>query len=49
MVEYTNDGETWYAVDDGKIFNGNSDRNTKVTNMFDSPVTAITLKIRPVT
>eukprot|EP00942_MAST-04A_sp_MAST-4A-sp1_P007040 g7040.t1 len=30
------DGNTWQAVESGKIFNGNTDENTKITNTFAS-------------
>ena len=47
MVLYSNDGVNWDAVDNGKVFQGNSDRDTQVTNWFDTPVTARTLQIKP--
>ena len=47
MVLYSDDGVNWTAVDDGRVFQGNSDQNTHVTNYFDTPVTARTLRIKP--
>jgi len=41
------DGTTWTAVDGGKVFPGNNDRNTKLTNKFISPVTARYVRIEP--
>lgn len=46
-VQYTLDGETWYLADNGKIFNGNFDENTKVNNDFCNPIYARTIRICP--
>ena len=46
-VKYTLDGENWYLADDGKVFNGNSDETTKVTNEFCEPIYARTIRICP--
>lgn len=48
-VVYSNDGKTWSNVDNGKTFTGNTDTDTKVTNMFATPVVARTLRIKPQT
>ena len=40
IVKYSIDGNTFYDVDGGKIFNGNTDRNTKVTNRFSKYIEA---------
>jgi len=48
-VVYSDDGKIWKDVDGGKTFTGNTDRNSHVTNMFDTPVKARTLRIQPKT
>ena len=47
MVSSTLDGKEWTYVDNGRIFMGNIDRDTKVKNLFDKPVIARSLKIHP--
>jgi hypothetical protein len=48
QVSYSVDGQTWTYVDNGRIFTGNSDRNTKVRNNFYTAVLARTIRINPV-
>ena len=48
-VFYTNNGKTWEQVDGGKIFNANTDRNSKVIIRFGLPVYARALRIYPQT
>ena len=38
-------GKTWKYVDDGKVFDANTDRNTKVKINFDTPVRARGIRI----
>jgi len=40
---------TWVDVDDGKVFTGNTDRDTQVNVFFDTPVEARYIKIYPQT
>jgi hypothetical protein len=49
MVQYTVNGRRWFAVDQGRVFNANSDMNTKIRNYFDKPVTARAIRICPTT
>ena len=49
VVTYSSDGMTWTAVDNGRIFMGNYDRDTPMNYRFDTPVTARTLRIQPIT
>ncbi|XP_072029250.1 uncharacterized protein [Amphiura filiformis] len=50
-VQYSNDGTHWkFVTDDNgqdEEFIGNYDRDTPVTNMFDSPILARFVRIRP--
>lgn len=46
-VEYTIDGVKWEAVDDGRDFQGCHDRNTFVKEIFNKPVLARAIKIKP--
>ena len=46
-VLYSNDGVYWDEVDSGRIFKGNSDRNTHVKHWFDSPVLARSIRLEP--
>jgi von Willebrand factor len=47
QVSYTMNGRDWTFVDEGRLFNGNYDRNTKVRNDFDRPVLARAIRILP--
>jgi hypothetical protein len=47
-VKYKDETGTWWDVD-GKTFNGNVDRNTKVTTTFSKPVVARYIRIYPQT
>ena len=47
-VKYSNDGITWTEADNGRVFDGNSDRNTKVLQTFNTPFTARAVRINPV-
>ena len=49
MVIASNDGTNWVPVDGGKLFPGNSDRNTKVRNEFNTPITSRIIRIMPKT
>ena len=42
------DGNIWENVEDGKVFQGNLDHNTKVRNNFSNPVHARAIRIYPV-
>ncbi|XP_072022206.1 uncharacterized protein [Amphiura filiformis] len=46
-VEYSRDCITWQDVDIGRVFTGNTDQNTEVTNTFTTPVSATLIRIRP--
>ncbi len=43
------DGDLWKEVHCGRIFEANTDQNTKVKNKFDFPVTARWVRIFPQT
>lgn len=47
-VSYSLNGVDWTFVDNGKLFSGNSDRDTRVRNDFQRPVLARTIRIHPV-
>ena len=46
-IAYSINGRTWNYVDKGSIFNANSDRNTKASILFETPVYARTIRIYP--
>ena len=46
-ISYTLNGKTWLNVDDGKIFEANTDRSQKVRINFKEPVYARALRIYP--
>eukprot|EP00960_Hanusia_phi_P074325 768213-Hanusia_phi.AAC.3 len=46
-VKVSEDGERWTEVACGKIFEGNTDSNTKVQNLFPFPVKARYVRIYP--
>ena len=48
-IAYTLNGLNWKYVDDGAIFNANSDRNSRVLIEFRNPVFAKTIRIYPQT
>jgi len=48
-VEYSTNGTNWFWVDGESVFSGNSDQDTKVTNNFNTNVSARYIKIYPVT
>jgi len=48
-VTYSNDGITWLEADGGKTFKGNKNQKAKVLRNFDTPFTARTIRIHPVT
>ena len=48
-VEVSADAASWSGVDGGRIFMGNTDRNTKVTSLFFDPLAAQYVRIYPVT
>lgn len=47
QVGYTLNGEDWMLVDDGRVFEGNFDQNTRRRNDFYSPVIARAIRILP--
>jgi hypothetical protein len=47
QVAYSLDGVEWEMVDEGRLFPGNNDRNTKVRNNFYKPILARTIRIIP--
>ena len=48
-VEYSTNGTNWFWVDSENVFTGNTDSNTKVTNSFNTNVSARYIRIYPVT
>jgi hypothetical protein len=48
-VRVSDDGESWKEVACGRIFDANSDMNTKVINMFQDPVKGRYVRIYPMT
>ncbi|MFN9908783.1 MAG: discoidin domain-containing protein, partial [bacterium] len=46
-VRVSDDGESWKEVACGRIFDANSDMNTKVINMFPAPVKGRYVRIYP--
>jgi hypothetical protein len=46
-VAYSLNGVDWKLVDNGRLFSGNVDYNTKVRNDFEKPVLARTIRIIP--
>lgn len=46
-VSVSRDGYEWLWVECGRMFEGNKDRNTKVTNLFDKPVEARYVRVYP--
>ncbi|EKX33787.1 hypothetical protein GUITHDRAFT_81119, partial [Guillardia theta CCMP2712] len=46
-VEISDDGQKWVEVECGRIFDGNSDRDTKVFAVFTSPVLGRFVRIYP--
>ncbi len=46
-VQSSLDGSNWYFVDNAKVFNGNTDRTTKVSQNFSQPVYARSIRIYP--
>jgi len=47
LVLHSQDGNTWFAVDNGRIFTANQDRNSRVKNTFGAAVTARVLRVLP--
>lgn len=46
-VKSSLDGSTWVNVDGGKVFTGNTDRNTLVKVKFDTPINTKYIRIYP--
>ena len=46
-VKYTKDGVNWHWADDERLFEGNSDQETKVLNKIDQPFKALAVRICP--
>ena len=46
-VMYTYDGYAWKDVDQGRVFDANTDNQVLVRNDFVNPVTAIAVRICP--
>ena len=49
MYSVTGSPDDWQYVDNGRIFVGNTDRNTKVRANFNTPVRARAIRIHPLT
>lgn len=49
MYSVTGASTDWKYVDNGRIFTGNTDQNSKVRADFDIPVRARAIRIHPVT
>ena len=47
-VTYTNNGVDWKMADNGKVFYGNSDRNTIISHEFKEPFEARAIRVHPV-
>jgi hypothetical protein len=47
-LKCSQDGFIWTSIEGGKIYNGNTDRDTIVTNKLASPVYCKALRIYPV-
>jgi hypothetical protein len=47
-IQYTVDGITWLSYDYGRIFEGNSDATTIVTNQLREPLKARAIRINPI-
>ncbi|EGC29182.1 hypothetical protein DICPUDRAFT_58954 [Dictyostelium purpureum] len=48
-LRYTFDNVSWFEYNNGQVFNGNTDRNTVVTHVFQQPIRARSIAIHPVT
>lgn len=48
-VQYKGTSETWVDVDGGKIYTGNTDKDTRVDAIFDTPVEGRYVRIYPQT
>ena len=48
-VQYKGTSETWVDVDGGKIYTGNTDKDTRVDVIFDTPVEGRYVRIYPQT
>ena len=46
-VQVSDDGDSWRMIHCGRIFQGNTDQNTKVKTKFDYPVRSRFVKIEP--
>ena len=47
-ISYTINGKKWYPIeDDGKVYEGNTDRTSKVRIAFPKPTYARTIRIHP--
>ena len=44
----SDDGYNWTPVDDDRVFDGNTDRNTHVTNSFFTEPVARALRLYPI-
>jgi hypothetical protein len=49
MYSVTGAPDDWKYVDKGRIFIGNTDRNSKVRSDFTTPVRARSIRIHPLT
>ena len=47
MLKTSDNGVDWFAVDNGRIFKGNSDRTTKVKHEIHKKPTARILRLCP--
>jgi hypothetical protein len=48
MYTVTGASDDWQYVDNGRVFIGNTDRNSKVRVNFNTPVRARAIRIHPV-
>ena len=48
-IQVSEDGDQWKEVHCGRVFDANSDKNTKVKNLFDVPVKGRWVRIFPQT
>ena len=44
----SNDGYNWISVDDDRLYEGNSDRNTHVSNELSPAPVARSLRLKPI-
>ena len=47
-IAFTVNGKFWDYVNDGQVFQGNSDRTTKVRTTFEEPIYARAIRVYPI-